>query len=334
MAQSDIKLGNGQRFVMKRIDNKKPDKCLTALSNTTIGSSDCVDGDLSQVWYLASDGTLRHNNPAFQNKCVIYQPVFFGTAPFKLSLGSCDSIYSKFEYENSNLKIRNSNPPRCINLSGRDYGNGAIVDGFVCANAAKDTVTWISEPVMQEQEVQLDSELCRVNNGLNALFNKINTCATEDENIIIANFGKTVSDLQEDISDLKNNITNAFTSVDQLYNSNTSAKATDQIKERNKELKAKHEALSQDISKKEAIMNRSNQDFKDVKETVPEPQPKKILRFVEDYTAAVFAISYLFFIISGMCFYVMQSTSLVKGLVESFVIAVVLTIVIFMLFFR
>jgi hypothetical protein len=247
-------------------------------------------------------------------------------------MDSCQSTSATFNYENSNLKIRNSNPPRCINLAGRDYANGAPVDGFECAKAQQDTVTWISEPV--EEEVQMNPELCRVNNGLNSVFEKINTCTTTEEDAIIGNFGQTVSNLQGDISELKDNIYNAIVSVDQSYGSSPHIQIIDQVKERNKELKAKHESLSQDIVKKEAIVNRSNQDFKDVKETIPEPQPKKILRFMEDYTVAVFAIAYLFFIISGICLYVMQSNSLVTGVVESIIIATVLTVVIFMLFFR
>jgi len=176
--------------------------------------------------------------------------------------------------------------------------------------------------------------LCRVNDGLNKLFTQIENCTTEDEGKINDEFGKTVLGMQADIKDLKANITNSLTNVDQYFATRSHDKVIDEVKQRNKELKAKHESLSHDILEKEAIINRSDQDFKDVKATIPEPQPKKILRFVEDYTLAVFIISYLFLMISGICFYTLQSDSTLRGLIESSLGSVILTVVIFMLFFR
>lgn len=52
-------------------------------------------------------------------------------------------------------------------------------------------------------------------------------------------------------------------------------------------------------------MDRSNRDFIDVKRTLPEKQPKKLLHFIEDYTMALLAISYLFMIIVGIYYYSM-----------------------------
>ena len=62
------------------------------------------------------------------------------------------------------------------------------------------------------------------------------------------------------------------------------------------------------INKKEAIIERSNRDFTDIKDTLPETQPKKVLHFIEDYTLAFVTIAYLFMIVAAnICIYPITS---------------------------
>ena len=65
-----------------------------------------------------------------------------------------------------------------------------------------------------------------------------------------------------------------------------------------------------DIDKKEAIIERSNRDFSDVKDTIPEIQKKTYINFIEDYTLASVVTSYLFMIISVIYIYTLKSYEL------------------------
>ena len=83
-----------------------------------------------------------------------------------------------------------------------------------------------------------------------------------------------------------------------------------QVKARNAELKKKKEQLSKEVEKNEATIEKSNRDFEDTYKEVPMPQPKRVLRFIEDWTLAILVIAYLFMVVSII--YVYTSTSDLK----------------------
>jgi hypothetical protein len=81
-----------------------------------------------------------------------------------------------------------------------------------------------------------------------------------------------------------------------------------QLKKRNDDLSLQVQSLTKEIDKNQAIIDRSNRDFIDVKRTLPEKEPKKILHFIEDYTMALLSISYLFMVIIGIYYYSMAKS--------------------------
>ena len=113
------------------------------------------------------------------------------------------------------------------------------------------------------------------------------------------------------------------------------ADITRQVTARNNELKSKKEALLTDIKKKEAIVERSNRDFTDIKDSLPEPQPNKILHVLEDYTLAVLVISYLFALLAGIYAYVFfaeaKGFALLKGILVGGIFSAFLFMVLFYL---
>jgi len=362
MAQPNIRLGDGLNFVMIQINPKtgKPiidpktgksaEKCLTTLPGNKVGIWDCVKDNPAQIWYLASDGTLRHNDPNFVNKCVQVN----GN---NVSLGPCTSNSTKFTYLNNRLQVNGTNPQKCINLSNRNYSNGAIVDIFECNKAAQDTVTWnvqvrinntvddmsaikkqkIEAPPVQasyttkEEKQTINASVCRSTpNGLNNLFDSISNCQNITEKQRNEQFGVMISNVQQDISDLKANIMDSMSKGDLLFGTQPHNQLMQQVTERNKELKSKKEQISKDILEKEAIIERSNRDFTDVKDTIPDPQPKKILRFVEEYTLAVLLLSYVFLVISGIYLYTIISDNILLGLLQSIGGSILLSCILFM----
>jgi hypothetical protein len=331
MAQSDIILGNGQRFVMKRTDNKQPNKCLTVLSNNRVGSSDCKDDTISQVWYLASDETLRHNDPQYSNKCV--QVTRSGSGPWSISLQPCTPSSTKFVYDDNTSQLRMKGTTQCVNLAGRNYGDGATVDGFPCNQAAPDTVRWVREPVQQKVEEQdFNADVCRsIPNGLEKLFEQIKGCASNVEQDRITNFGNTILTVQNDIDYLRANINDSLMKGDVLFGTSPHTQIMQQVMDRNKELKDKKESISNDILKKEAMIERTDRDFIEEKETIPDSQPKKIVRFIEDYSLAILLTSYVFLLLSGIFWYTIHSTTILNGLLQGVAIGAFVSGLFFMM---
>lgn len=186
----------------------------------------------------------------------------------------------------------------------------------------------------QEQKLIAASDCRTPPNAFQDLMNNLSKCATNDEKLRNANFGDNIIKLQQDIKDLQSMIDNSLANGDLLFGSTPHNEMIRQLQERNKELQTKRDALSNDIREKERIVERSNQDFKDVKKTVPDPQPKKVLRFVEDYTMAMFVISYVFMIVAIDYFYVYQAEYKLLAAGQSLFASVLLTAFLYLFFSR
>ena len=144
--------------------------------------------------------------------------------------------------------------------------------------------------------------VCRsVPNGLNALNSQINDCTTTTELNRNTNFASNTFKLQKDLESLTGTV------GDSMFGQFGYQDIAKQVKERHIELKTKKETLLKEVDKNESIIERSNRDFSDVKDTIKEPQSKKVLRFVEDYTMAFVVIAYLFMIISIIYVYTASS---------------------------
>lgn len=178
------------------------------------------------------------------------------------------------------------------------------------------------------------SAVCRSTpNGLNELNSQINNCTTTIELNRNNNFVTTTLTLQKDIESMSGTVLDSLIMGDTLFGKFGYRDITSQVKERNIELKTKKDKLVKEVDNNEAIIERSNRDFLDIKSTVPEPQPKKILHFIEDYTLAFLSISYLFMIISVIYVYTSMSDSKLIGFGKVFISSIFLTMFMFMVLF-
>ena len=130
-----------------------------------------------------------------------------------------------------------------------------------------------------------------------------------------------------DIVRLQSTITNLLTIGDNMY-SPTAGSVTKDVRMRNNELSEKKTKIENEIKEQEAIINRSNRDFTDVRNELPEKIPNKSLHFIEDYTLVILCISYFFMIVVALHIYVMHSTepwtkSLSLGLFYSFLLTLI-----------
>jgi len=120
------------------------------------------------------------------------------------------------------------------------------------------------------------------------------------------NFANNVNKLHDDIIMLRAHVHDSLLMGNIVY-SKHGEDITKQVKDRNEELRKKKETIMNDIDKKEAVIERSNRDFSDIKDTLPEKQPKKYINVIEDYTLAFVVISYLFMILSVIYVYALKS---------------------------
>jgi len=141
----------------------------------------------------------------------------------------------------------------------------------------------------------------------------INSLATDTMNI------------DADIQGLKNSIQDALLMGDQIVGQNSNTQVVRQAQIRNKELKETKDTIEADLRKKEAIINRTNRDFSDVKDSLPQTQSKQILHVVEDYTVAILVVAYLFAILGFITSYVIQANEFWSGLGQALTISVIIT---------
>lgn len=112
---------------------------------------------------------------------------------------------------------------------------------------------------------------------------------------------------------------------DQIVGTNSNTQVVRQAQLRNKELKETKTALEVDIRKKEAIVNRTNRDFSDVKDSLPQTQSNQILHVVEDYTVAILVVAYLFAILGFITSYVIQAAEFWSGLGQALLASTIFT---------
>ena len=133
-----------------------------------------------------------------------------------------------------------------------------------------------------------------------------------------------VVEYNDDISDLRSMITNDMTTLNGLYTtSTTSVTTTNQASIQTEQLSKRKKELIKDVEMKEGIINRSNRDFSDVKDTLPEHLPKKTLHVIEDYTMAILAMSYLFMVIAAVYLYTITSTEPMSAMLRGIGYAIV-----------
>jgi len=136
--------------------------------------------------------------------------------------------------------------------------------------------------------------------------------------------------IQADIQTLKASISNALLMGDQIIGIQGSTDVVKQTALRNQELKEKKTALEMDLKKKEAIINRTNRDFSDVKDSLPERFPKRVLQTVEDKTLAVTVVSYVFMMLAFIWWYASQSAVFLTGFGQGVGLSVVITLIVVM----
>ena len=105
------------------------------------------------------------------------------------------------------------------------------------------------------------------------------------------------------------------------------------VKERIDALETEKKELEKEIDKQHQLIQTSNRDFSDVKDTLPETQPERFLYFIEDYTLSILAMAYLIMVVAASSFHTYLSLDTWAAILESLVGFGILTIFLFMLLY-
>jgi hypothetical protein len=145
---------------------------------------------------------------------------------------------------------------------------------------------------------------CRANpNSIQTITTGLQNCMRQEEKDRNNTLASNTLQLKDDINSLHANVTDSLSLGDTIFGQYGHAEITGQLRKRNEDLSLQVKSLTKELDKNQAIIDRSNRDFVDVKRTLPEKQPKKLLHFIEDYTMALLSISYLFMMIIGIYYY-------------------------------
>jgi len=115
------------------------------------------------------------------------------------------------------------------------------------------------------------------------------------------------TELRSDIQTIYNQIEDGLTMGDSMFGQYAHVDVAREVSSRTKELQKKKEELEEDIRQKEAIIQRTDRDFTDVKDTLPETLEEERNRFIEDYTLLFLSLAYVFMVVSAIVYFVALS---------------------------
>jgi len=117
---------------------------------------------------------------------------------------------------------------------------------------------------------------------------------------------------------------------DSFFGTSASASTVQDVKNRNQELKQTAAETQAAIDKYTMIVERSERDFIDEREAAPETIHDKLVHVLDDYTILVLAISYVFFILVALLWYMSSNdysiNSIIIGIVGTSALSLCLTI--------
>ena len=135
------------------------------------------------------------------------------------------------------------------------------------------------------------------------------------------------NDLMSDIQKVRAQTEDGLAMGDSMFGQFAHADVARQVQIRTTELKETKNKLEKEIKDKEALVQRSNRDFSDVKDSLPETLEKQRIQFIEDYTLMFLSVAYVFMILSVLIYYVMLSQEKLRTFFKGLGYSVVTTII-------
>ena len=138
----------------------------------------------------------------------------------------------------------------------------------------------------------------------------------------------SINRIKDDIDLLSMTANDSLLMGDAIYGKSGDVNISKQVQDRNQELNEKRDKLRDEIYKKDAVIERSNRDFSDNKNSLPEIQPTKKVIVIQDYTMAFLSIAYLFMILSIIYTYSFRPLFSITSLLKSIAAAIFLSFIV------
>lgn len=113
---------------------------------------------------------------------------------------------------------------------------------------------------------------------------------------------------------------------DKLFGTQPASSVLKEVSARNKDLKDKKKHLKNDIRDLTAIVERSDRDFIDEKELVPETLSSQVVHVLDDYTLIILMVSYVFVTLSSLFYYIIVNEFSINSIITGLVFTVVFSI--------
>jgi hypothetical protein len=174
--------------------------------------------------------------------------------------------------------------------------------------------------------------LCKSNaTRIPNIYSEITSCSNTEEITRRNTFASDVGKQMNEIENLKSMYVNALTTADSIFGSASTTTFAKEIDIRNRELKDRVSKLGATIDTSKSAIERSERDFIDSKEQLPEQLPTHTIHVIDDYTLSVLSVAYIFFIFAVIYWYVQQNDYSMRSILTALGSAVILTLIIVML---
>jgi hypothetical protein len=137
--------------------------------------------------------------------------------------------------------------------------------------------------------------------------------------------------IAQDIRELSAKVMDTLYIGDSLYYANANSGILKQVQEANIEIKKKHKTVSEELQKNDAIIERAERDFTDLKDELPEKLEDNKINLVEDYTLLFLFISYIFMLIACIYLYTQITTDEISIMITKIIIGAAFISMFFMM---
>ena len=159
------------------------------------------------------------------------------------------------------------------------------------------------------------ASICKsIPTSLQDIYSQLQKSRNTEETKRIQHFIQTTSNSKQDFEQYQDVYTSLLVTGDNIYGTSPSSQQIQEIVDRNKELHEKKKVLEQSIRSKKQTTEQMNQDFIDERNAIGVPVPLTTLHVLEDYTLAVYWITYIFMAIAILYMYVQSQQYSIRSI--------------------
>lgn len=148
---------------------------------------------------------------------------------------------------------------------------------------------------------------CKSLNKIPGLYTQLQECANTTELNRMKSFVDDTNNPNADFQSMSAIYGDLLLSGDSILGASPDQSTLDQVRMRNEDLKDRKVKLEANSNTNIAIIERTDRDFIDAKDQLPDTLAQKTVHVLDDYTLVVLSVAYIFFILTMMYWYIQQN---------------------------